>query len=206
MVNLPKQFIALSNWREVKIYWTSFIWIVRVSKIWKLLNHLNSLYATKNKFYYIRFEFMKEKRDNKTNPNSPDVIAFDKSNIIRKIYRIRRILMIFQNMKIYISPPPKKKNPEKTWGDAVNIGYHVTPIGNALYRFIRAFLCFCTSPQDYLTIRWVLLWYDDWFLWWKENIKWRQQTKIYPFSFIVILIYYTSILNWCCSNGCMRFV
>lgn len=108
MVNLPKQFIALSNWREVKIYWTSFIWIVRVSKIWKLLNHLNSLYATKNKFYYIRFEFMKEKRDNKTNPNSPDVIAFDKSNIIRKIYRIRRSLIIFQNMKIYISPPQKK--------------------------------------------------------------------------------------------------
>lgn len=27
---------------------------------------------------------MKEKRDNKTNPNSDDVIAFDKSNIIRK--------------------------------------------------------------------------------------------------------------------------
>lgn len=27
---------------------------------------------------------MKEKRDNKTNPNSPDVIAVDKSNIIRK--------------------------------------------------------------------------------------------------------------------------
>lgn len=27
---------------------------------------------------------MKEKRDNKTNPNSDDVIASDKSNIIRK--------------------------------------------------------------------------------------------------------------------------
>lgn len=27
---------------------------------------------------------MKEKRDNKTNPNSHDVIAVDKSNIIRK--------------------------------------------------------------------------------------------------------------------------
>lgn len=27
---------------------------------------------------------MKEKKDDKKNPNSPDVIAFDKSNIIRK--------------------------------------------------------------------------------------------------------------------------
>lgn len=39
----------------------------------------------KNKFYYIRFEFMKEKRDDKKkNLNSFDVIVVDKLNIIRK--------------------------------------------------------------------------------------------------------------------------
>lgn len=80
MVNLPKQFIALSNWNILNKFYLNCQGFQNL----KIIKSFEFSLCHKNKFYYIRFEFMKEKRDNKTNPNSHDVIAVHKSNIIRK--------------------------------------------------------------------------------------------------------------------------
>lgn len=87
---------------------------------WKSFNHLNSFYATKNKFTTFDSNLWKKRGTlNKTKPNNHDFsFVFDSSKIIR-IWRILNNKMLFGvlklllhkfwgNMKIYY--PRKKSN------------------------------------------------------------------------------------------------